>query len=318
MYPLKLVPALKDYLWGGTKLKEEYGCKTVMDKVAESWVLSCHLDGQSVVQNGSLAGKTLGEAICEFGPVCLGTHCAGMNRFPVLVKLIDARDSLSVQVHPDDEYALQVEHEPGKTEMWVIADCDDGASLIYGFKKPVSKDEFLQRVRDNTLLEVLNSVPVRKGDVFFIEAGTVHAIGKGIVIAEIQQNSNTTYRVYDYGRLDAHGNARALHVEKAADVLIWEPVVLQGAAGQPEQKDGYVSTLLASCRYFTVHKLEIETAAALIVSDDSFVSLLVLEGSCRFRAQEEIEFSKGGSLFLPAGMGDFTLEGKAVVLLTSV
>ncbi|MGN0552633.1 MAG: type I phosphomannose isomerase catalytic subunit, partial [Oscillospiraceae bacterium] len=210
MYPLKLKPAFKDYLWGGTKLRDVYGKDCSFDKVAESWELSCHKDGNSVIDNGEAKGMTLAEYIEKKGKAILGKNCERFENFPVLIKLIDAKDNLSVQVHPDNEYAMRVEGEYGKTEMWYIVDCDEGAELIYGFKGNVSKEEFAERIKNNTLLEITNSVPVKKGDVFFIRSGTLHAIGKGILIAEIQQNSNTTYRVYDYGRVGADGKTRPL------------------------------------------------------------------------------------------------------------
>ena len=216
-YPMLLDAPCKDYLWGGNRLREEYGKVSDKDKIAESWELSCHKDGESVIANGELAGKTLTQYIEEQGKAVLGKNCEKFENFPILIKLIDAKDNLSVQVHPNNEYAMRVEGEYGKTEMWYIVDCDPGAELIYGFKGEISRDEFKERIANNTLLEVTNNVPVHKGDVFFIEAGTLHAIGKGILIAEIQQNSNTTYRVYDYGRVGADGKPRQLHVEKAVE-----------------------------------------------------------------------------------------------------
>ena len=212
MAVFRLTPAFKDYIWGGTRLRDEYGKKCDYDKVAESWELSCHKDGASVVADGEDKGFTLAEYIDKHGKAVLGTDCEKFENFPILIKLIDAKDNLSVQVHPDNEYALRVEGEYGKTEMWYIVDCDEGATLLYGFKHEISKEEFAERIADNTLLEVTNAVPVKKGDVFFIQAGTLHAIGKGILIAEIQQNSNTTYRIYDYGRVGKDGKPRELHL----------------------------------------------------------------------------------------------------------
>lgn len=218
MYPLLLKAPLKDYLWGGTRLKEEYGFESDKEKVAEAWVLSCHKDGNSIVKNGEYAEKTLQEVLDIWGKEALGAKSDRFTYFPVLIKLIDAKDRLSVQVHPDDEYALKNEGEYGKTEMWYVVDCEEGAELIYGFNQDISQGEFLERISSNTLSPVCNYVPVKKGDVFFIEAGTLHAIGKGILIAEVQQNSNTTYRVSDYGRLGADGKPRELHIKQAVDV----------------------------------------------------------------------------------------------------
>ena len=258
MYPMKLIAPLKDYIWGGTKLKTAFGKKTDLEKVAESWQLSCHKDGSSIIENGEYAGKTLPEYIEAAGKEVLGTDCASFEYFPILIKLIDAKDNLSVQVHPDNEYAMRVEGEYGKTEMWYIVDCEPGATLLYGFQHEISKEEFARRIADNTLLEVTNAVTVHKGDCFFIEAGTLHAIGKGILIAEIQQNSNTTYRIYDYGRLGNDGKPRPLHVEKAKDVTrLCPPTRPTRPEGSPVDCGGYTTCLLSSCEYFTVHALSL-------------------------------------------------------------
>ena len=197
MYPLLLKPEIKDYLWGGDLLKTDFGYETQKEVAAEAWVFSAHKDGPGVVTNGELKGKTLPEVLELWGEKAIGPRAAEFPYFPLLIKLIDANKTLSIQVHPDDKYALENEGEFGKTEMWYIVDCKEGAELIYGFNRDISKDEFERRIKDNTLTEVCNYVPVHKGDLFFIAAGTLHAIGEGIVIAEVQQNSNTTYRVYD-------------------------------------------------------------------------------------------------------------------------
>lgn len=212
---LKLKPACKDYLWGGHRLVEEYGIEYDGDILAEAWELSCHPDGPSVITNGEYAGKTLKEFIDEKGMEVLGLHCRRFREFPILTKFIDARDNLSIQVHPGNSYALKNEGQYGKTEMWYVLDAEEGAILYYGFKKEITKEEFARRIKDNTILEVLNAVEVHKGDVLFIESGTLHAIGKGLLIAEIQQNSNVTYRIYDYGRVGKDGKKRDLHIEKA-------------------------------------------------------------------------------------------------------
>lgn len=320
MYPMKLTAPLKDYIWGGTKLKEEFGKTSDLDKVAEAWELSCHKDGSSVIENGEFAGKTLPEFIESAGKKVLGTNCERFENFPVLIKLIDAKDNLSVQVHPNNEYAMRVEGEYGKTEMWYIVDCEPGAGLLYGFKHEITKEEFADRIANNTLLEVTNFVEVKKGDCFFIEAGTLHAIGKGILIAEIQQNSNTTYRIYDYGRVGNDGKPRPLHVEKAKDVThLVPPTRPTRPQGESEQKDGYVSTLLSSCEYFTVHALDVEVCANLHADPDSFHSLMCLDGSFKlFSERGNLEFGKGDSIFLEAGYGAYRLEGHGEVILTTV
>lgn len=317
MSVIKLKPAFKDYIWGGTRLRDDFGKDCELEKVAESWELSCHKDGNSIVANGEYAGLTLAEYIEKAGRSVLGTDCEKFDSFPILIKLIDAKDKLSVQVHPNNEYAQRVEGEYGKTEMWYVVDCDEGAELLYGFKHEISKDEFANRIADNTLLEVTNSVPVKKGDVFFIEAGTLHAIGKGILIAEIQQNSNTTYRIYDYGRVGKDGKPRELHVEKAEDVTVLGPAK-QYPKTPAEEKDGYKIKLLSSCEYFTAYRVNVESKAVLEADEKSFNSILVLEGEPEINADDTIKAKKGDSIFIPAGTGKYTVEGKCRFVLTKV
>ena len=212
---LKLKPGCKDYIWGGQRLKTDFGIQSGLNPLSEAWVLSCHPDGPSVLADGPDKGMTLRAWLDKAGKEALGTACEAFEDFPMLIKLIDAKKDLSIQVHPSDAYALEHEGQYGKTEMWVVLDAEPGASLYYGFDREVSLEEFSSRVSDGTLTEVLRKVPVKPGDVFFIPSGTLHAIGAGLVIAEIQQNSNVTYRVFDYGRLGADGKPRPLHVEKA-------------------------------------------------------------------------------------------------------
>lgn len=321
MKAIKLNPAFKDYLWGGTKLRDEYGKKCDLDKVAESWELSCHKDGCSVVADGEYAGLILPQYIEKAGKAVLGTDCEKFEYFPILIKLIDAKQNLSVQVHPDNDYAMRVEGEYGKTEMWYVVDCEPGAGLLYGFKHEISKEEFRRRIEDNTLLEVTNRVEVHPGDVFFIEAGTLHAIGEGILIAEIQQNSNTTYRVYDYGRVGADGKPRQLHIEKAIDVTRLAPATRPCGRPQakPEAFDGGSVLPLASCDYFTVKEMEVTSHAALMADEKSFHSLLLLDGSLTLSmGGEKLEMEKGASVFVPAGSGAYTLTGKGRLILTTV
>lgn len=317
---IKLIAPCKDYIWGGNRLREEYGKKLNSDKIAESWELSCHKDGQSVISGGEFDGKTLSEYIEAKGKFVLGTNCERFEYFPILIKLIDAKDNLSVQVHPSNDYAMRVEGEYGKTEMWYIVDCNEGAELLYGFKHEISKEEFAKRIADNTLLEVTNNVPVHKGDVFFIESGTLHAIGKGILIAEIQQNSNTTYRIYDYGRVGADGKPRQLHVDKAVDVTsLTPPKYPAKAEGSPEKIGGGVKTLLRSCEYFNVNRLELDGTAELNADSGSFNSLLVLDGAAEIRtSSESLSVKKGDSIFIPAGTGEYTVSGKGEVIVTDI
>ena len=319
MEPIKLKPAFKDYLWGGTRLRDDFGKDCDFEKIAESWELSCHKDGNSTVADGEFAGLTLAEYIEKNGKKVLGTNCEKFENFPILIKLIDAKDNLSVQVHPNNDYAMRVESEYGKTEMWYVVDCDEGATLLYGFKHEISKEEFRERIQNNTLLEVTNAVPVKKGDVFFIQAGTLHAIGKGILIAEIQQNSNTTYRIYDYGRVGADGKPRQLHIDKAVDVTNLCPAKPYPVTA-PVKNDGWSDKRLASCEYFTVDSLDIDTSAMLEANDKSFVHILVLEGGCVFSAEGStpVDLGKGDSLFIPAGLGKFELTGCCKAVMTHI
>ena len=317
--PLLLIPACKDYIWGGSRLKTDYHKRSPQPVVAESWELSCHPDGPSRVANGPLAGHTLPEALALMGPGCLGKRARRFDRFPLLIKLIDAEKDLSIQVHPDNDYALAHEGEYGKTEMWYVADAKPGASLLYGFEQEISRQELAQRMKDNTLLEVLHRQPVKAGDLLFIPAGTIHAICGGVLIAEIQQNSNTTYRVYDYGRLGADGKPRALHVEKALDVIsIQKPAPLTAAPTETSPA-GNQRRRLARCPYFDGDGLQVQDAMTLETGEDSFCSLLFLEGQGQIQWQGgALPFSKGDSFFVPAGLGRFTLSGPGTLLATQV
>ena len=319
MKPIKLLPAFKDYLWGGTKLKTDFGKKSDLDIVAESWELSTHKDGQSVVADGPDAGLTLSEYIDKHGEGILGSNSQKFDYFPILIKLIDAKDNLSIQVHPSDDYALKNEGEYGKTEMWYVLDANEGASLYYGFKSEITKDEFEERINNNTLLDVLNKVEVHKGDMFFIESGTVHAIGKGIVICEIQQNSNTTYRVYDYDRRDANGNPRELHVKKAIDVSNLAPAAQNRSASETVEHEGFSVTRLAECKYFTVDKVEVDSKADLTVSTDSFKSIVVTDGNGVLTFEgESVDINKGDSIFIPAQDAEYSVSGKCELITSCV
>ena len=307
---LKLNPACKDYLWGGDRLKKEFHKVYSGSKLAETWELSCHPDGPSTIDVGADAGKTLREYLQEAGPDALGTNCKRFSDFPILIKLIDAKQNLSVQVHPNNSYAKKHEHQYGKTEMWYVVDCEPGACLYYGLKEHVSEEEFRKHIADNTLDEILNAVPVRKGDSFFIAAGTIHAIGKGILIAEIQQNSNVTYRVYDYGRLDKDGKPRALHVDQAMAVAHLEPPHRNYTFG------GH----LAQCECFTVDRFSVQFGTVQgNVGTDSFQSLLLVDGEGEICCGDDrLHVRKGDSIFLPAGSGMYTVTGSLSLLRTSI
>ena len=323
MYPFKLKPAVKNYIWGGDRLKHEYGIDSPDSIVAEAWMLSCNARGASTIMNGPLAGKSLADALFADVEKALGINNSFAVYFPILIKFIDARDDLSIQVHPGNGYALENEGKFGKTEMWYVLDAQEGAFLYYGFSRAVTREEMRERIENNTIIEILNRVAVKKGDVFFIGAGTIHTIGKGIMIAEIQQNSDSTYRVYDYNRTDSDGNKRELHIEKALDVTDTDFVPGVPKVHASVKKPGYCVTRLASCEYFTVDHLSIDSFAKLACDGKSFTSLLFIEGSgsILFNNREYgedgvIAVSKGDSLFLPAGTGGYRIEGRCSVLIT--
>ena len=305
--PIKLIPTFKDYIWGGNKLVNEYNKKCDMERVAESWELSTHKDGESIVADGEFKSLTLSEYIMSNECNVLGKNAEAFENFPILIKFIDAKEALSIQVHPDDEYSLKNNGEYGKTEMWYILDCDEDSYLYYGFNEEITKEEFRRSIEENTLLNYLNKVKVNKGDVFFIKAGTVHAIGKGIVICEVQQNSNTTYRVYDYDRTDKDGNKRPLHIEQAIAVAETKPAVNYKRIGN----------ILAECEYFTVEELVVDDTAQIEVTDNTFVSVIVIDGQGEISKGDFVtKFIKGDSIFIPAQNDNFEVTGNCKLIIS--
>lgn len=318
IYPIKLRPVFKEIVWGGNRLKNDYGFKSDLNNIAEAWMLCAREDGDNSVVNGEFKGLSF-TALVKQNPELLGSKGEKYAEFPLLIKFIDAKSDLSVQVHPDDEYARIHENSYGKTEAWYILDCDEGAQLIYGFKNAISKEEFRKSIEDNTFLDNVNKVNVKKGDVFFISAGTLHAIGGGILLAEVQQNCNTTYRVYDYGRL-VNGKPRELHIEKAIDVTDTVPPVRSGDAdGEKITCSGAVTQELCSCEFFKMSTIEVDGEYSFNVNGESFVSLLALKGEGTVicgGVKESV--SSGDSIFIPAGAGDVVLNGAFEVLMSSL
>lgn len=319
-YPMKLIAPVKDYLWGGQRLAEEYGKKLTGLALAESWELACHKDGKSIIANGCEQGRTLEDWWTAVGNSVLGSRGRHYTQFPLLIKFIDAKENLSIQVHPSDEYALRVEGEYGKTEMWYVMDAEPGATIIYGLKKQLTHKEFLKHVEDHTLLDVCNIIPVKKGDAFLIPAGMLHAIGKGVLICEVQQNSNTTYRVYDYDRRDSNGNLRELHIEKANDVLRLEKTEQQKK--KPLRVDFLQETpmtLSARCEYFTNWHIAIGGALSMCCTEESFQAISVLDGVMELEHEEtHLALLKGDTIFIPAGLGSYELTGVGNFLLTEL
>ncbi len=317
---VKMIPALKDSIWGGTKirdvLKKDVG---TMKRISESWELSAHPAGESVIGTGEYGGMTFSEFIKAIGEEQLGWKAQGYETFPLMIKFIDAKESLSIQVHPDDEYAFPVEGDYGKNEMWYVLEADEGACIYDGFNRNVTEKEIRERIKNNTLLEVLNAVPVKKGETFFLHTGTVHAIGAGCLICEVQQSSNVTYRLYDYGRKDADGNTRELHLEKALDVLNTEKM----KSDPCEQNEvcnfeGYTKQLLGQCKYFAVNKYEIEGELALASNESSFKVIVVIEGNGTITNGEHVFETKFGDTWFCGCRDVVQLCGNLKILAVSV
>ena len=314
---LRLQPAGMDYLWGGTRLRDEYGKKIEITPLAETWECSVHPDGSSIIANGEYRGKTLAEVL-EKHPEWMGTKIQN-GEFPILAKFIDAKKDLSVQVHPDDLYAREHEHQNGKTEMWYVIDADDGAELIYGFRHKVTEQILRDAVNTGTLNKHLQKVKVHKGDVFYVPAGTVHGIGAGILIAEIQESSNVTYRVYDYDRVDKNSKKRELHFDKAVRVMDMD--VAPDVKQKPrivKHYPGCSRELLCRCKYFEVERIQVTKAFSFSVLEESFQVIMCLDGEGQIETMDEnrkpVRFIKGRTMFLPAGLGRCLAVGDAELL----
>lgn len=314
---LKLMPAGKDYFWGGTRLKNEYGKKLAMSPLAETWECSVHPDGPSTVAVGARKGQTLPEVLKEH-PEYLGSKVKN-GELPILVKFIDAKKSLSVQVHPDDAYAWEHEHQNGKTEMWYVIDAGEGESLIYGFRHKVTKQILQNAIRMNSLDKHLQKVEVHKGDVYFVPAGTVHGIGEGLLLAEIQESSNVTYRVYDYNRVDKDGKMRELHFDKAMEVMNMDPAPdVRQTPRTVRYYPGGSRELLCRCKYFETERIQVTKGFTFSVTDSSFQVLMCLDGCGQVETMDAdlkpMRFVKGETLFLPAGIGRCLVIGDTVLL----
>ena len=303
---VRMEPAFKDNLWGGTRLRDVYGKKCDYDIVAESWELSTHKAGQSIVATGKNKGLMLGENINRFGRGILGWKCDPYERFPLLIKFIDSRESLSIQVHPGDDYALQKEDEYGKNELWYVVDCEPESYLYCGFSRDTDEAEVRRRIEDGTLTEILNKIPVKKGDSYFIENGTVHAIGPGVLICEIQQSSNVTYRLYDYQRRDKYGELRELHIDKAMEVTNFHEKDMEAAKTM-------------ECKYFSIEKSVFDGEVSFNLDDSSFRAFVVLEGSGQVSCGEEsLAYRPADCFFVPAGKKTVVFHGCGTVLKVQV
>ncbi|HZJ75217.1 MAG TPA: type I phosphomannose isomerase catalytic subunit [Clostridia bacterium] len=315
MYPLLLKPVHKQIIWGGKRLITDFGFYSEHTNIAESWMLTCREDGVNKITNGKYKGMTVEELIFNGNTHFLGRKYKG-DGFPLLIKLIDAKKDLSVQVHPDDDYAKRNENSKGKTEAWYILDCDEGAELMYGFNKKISKEEFKQSVTDNTLLQYVHRVKVKKGDFFYIPAGTLHAIGGGILLAEVQQNCNTTYRIYDYNRLE-NGKKRPLHIDKAVDVTTTKPAKGNEAINTVKQGNTVIKNLCDS-EYFNIKAVDIDGIFNIEPNIDSFMSIIMLDGNGTVSSDGVTEtINKGNSILILAESQNISLKGKLSVLIST-
>ncbi len=321
MYMTKLKPFAVQTIWGGRKLIESYNVKTELENCAEAWMLSCFKGFESTVENGEYAGMNLNQIIEKEGRGILGKNAESFDDFPILIKFIDAMDDLSVQVHPDDEYAKQYNGGFGKTECWYIMDCEPGAKIIYGFKNKITTEEFAKAIAENKIEDVVNFVEVKKGDFFFIDAGTLHAICKGILLAEVQQNSNVTFRAYDYNRFDAKCNGpRPLHIKETLDVTKCEPPCPSvSTLCKVEELDGAKRTELVSFELFSVNRVEVEREYTSFSDGNSFVHIMVLDGTGKiFCGETELEIKKGDGVFVPAGAGEYKIIGNVEIIESRV
>lgn len=310
---LLLEPAYKDYIWGGTKLLTAYGKHAPFSSLAESWELSVHPDGLTHIADGACSGLALRDYLAAHPEAISGADIA---RFPILVKLIDAKTPLSVQVHPDDAYAQKHADSPGKTELWHILDAEPGAYLYLGLNRAIAKKELKDRIAAGTVEEVLRKVTVHPGETYYIPAGTLHAIGSGVLLCEVQESSNLTYRVYDYGRKDAAGHTRGLHIQEALAVVTPVPVdCTPPGCGERIAGDGWTMETLVRCPYFSMQKLLMDADSQVEVANRRFTHLLCVEGELEARqGASRLRLQKGDGLFIPAGEA-VTLTGRAAVLL---
>lgn len=312
--PIVFEPILKDRIWGGAKLKSDLG-KTNLptDTTGESWELSGVEGDVSIVKEGTFKGKSLTYLLDNYAEEILGTkvHEQFGKQFPLLFKFLDAREDLSIQVHPDDELAKKRHNSFGKTEMWYVMQADEGARIIVGFKEKSSAKEYLEHLDNKTLINILNEVPVKKGDVFFLETGTIHAIGAGIVIAEIQQTSDITYRIYDWDRVDAQGKSRELHVEQALDAMNYNTTDTQKHYTTVENK----SNMMVDCPYFTTNYLPLNGSTAVVKDGSSFTVYICTEGEYKLEAEgKTYVFRKGDTVLIPAALSSYILEGNSTLL----
>lgn len=312
-YPLFFNPIFQYRIWGGDKLKTLFEKDIPNDRIGESWELSGLSEAPSVVANGVYAGKNINELLQDFGNDILGVSIVEKygNQLPLLFKLLDAREQLSIQVHPNDALAQKRHNSFGKTEMWYVVQADEGSELIAGFNENISIDEFKSAIDTSTVTDLMKHYEVKKGDTFFLETGTVHAIGAGIVIAEIQQTSDITYRIYDFDRIDQDGKKRQLHIEESLDAINFN------ANNAKVEKSLKAANTLVECPYFNTYEVQLKTGNTYLVSNRPvFTVFMVVNGSLELHYNEEIIAVKAGQTFLiPAALKDqILLKGEATFL----
>ncbi|KQO32781.1 mannose-6-phosphate isomerase [Flavobacterium sp. Leaf82] len=313
IYPLQFEPILKDRIWGGEKLKTVLNKPITSNITGESWELSTVEGDVSVVANGELKGKSLTELINESPNEILGTKVYERfgNQFPLLFKYLDAREDLSIQVHPNDKLAKERHNSFGKTEMWYVMQADQDARIIVGFKEDSSKEEYLENLNNKTLVSILDDVKAKAGDVFFLETGTVHAIGAGLVVAEIQQTSDITYRLYDFDRVDAQGNKRELHVDLALDAINYNKVDTY----KKYEKEVNQSNVVVDCPYFTTNFIPLDGKIDANKNGETFTVYMCIEGSFEIRyGNVTYQYKKGDTVLIPADIRSYVLEGSASIL----
>ncbi len=315
LYPLRFRPVYRHYIWGGRNLERVLGRPLPPGRIAESWEISAHPHGQTPVANGPLAGTPLGDLVARFGVELVGQRsrrALELGRFPLLVKLLDANRWLSVQVHPDDEYALAHEQDLGKTEMWVVLHAEPGAELILGLRRGVDPARFQQALAEGQIESCLHRLQVHQGDVIFVPAGTVHALGPGLIVAEIQQASDTTYRLYDWGRVGDDGKPRPLHLRKALEVIDWGQVEPGPVSPQPlESGTGHRAELLVRCPHFQTERWWMDPGHGLPgeTDDATFQIWGLLSGRAQIHwAGEPVPLEPTSWTLIPASLGKFTLE----------
>ena len=313
LYPLQFEPILKERIWGGTNLKTYLNKPITSNITGESWEISTVENDVSVVANGVLKGKYLNDIINEFPEAVLGTKVYERfgKQFPLLFKYLDAREDLSIQLHPNDELAKKRHNSFGKTEMWYVMQADPDSRLLIGFKEKSTPEEYLEHIQNKTIVDILDSKKVKKGDVFFLATGTIHAIGAGIVVAEIQQTSDITYRIYDFDRIDANGNKRDLHIDLSLEAINYEKVDSQKEYPKIEN----VSNEIVDCRYFTTNFIPLDGKAKIYKHGESFTVYMCVDGNFELKIDNQnFNYKKGDTVLLPATLTDFELSGNASIL----